>query len=42
MTDAEFDRLHGGRELCPIEQLAYEKDGRRYLRNVQGAAGRMR
>lgn len=27
MTDAEFDKLHGGRELCPIEQLAYEKEG---------------
>jgi hypothetical protein len=27
MTDAEFDALHGGRELLPIEQVAYEAEG---------------
>ncbi|WEF34877.1 hypothetical protein [Pseudoduganella chitinolytica] len=27
MTDAEFDAAYGGRELTPIEQLAYEKEG---------------
>ena len=27
MTDAEFDALHGGRELLPIEQVAYEDEG---------------
>lgn len=27
MTDAEFDALHGGRELLPIEQLIYEQEG---------------
>jgi hypothetical protein len=27
MTDAEFDAAYGGRELLPIEQLAYEKEG---------------
>lgn len=27
MTDAEFDAAHGGRELLPIEQLAYEHEG---------------
>ena len=26
MTDAEFDKLHGGRELVPIKQLAYAKE----------------
>ncbi|CUI02650.1 hypothetical protein BN2497_10451 [Janthinobacterium sp. CG23_2] len=27
LTDAEFDALHGGRELLPIEQLIYEQEG---------------
>lgn len=27
MTDAEFDALHGGRELLPIEQAIYEAEG---------------
>ena len=27
MTDAEFDELHGGRELLPIEQAIYEAEG---------------
>lgn len=27
MSDAEFDAAYGGRELLPIEQLAYEKEG---------------
>lgn len=27
MTDAEFDAAYGGRELLPIEQLAYEREG---------------
>ena len=27
MTDAEFDALHGGRDLLPIEQLIYEQEG---------------
>lgn len=27
MTDAEFDAAYGGRELTPIEQLAYEREG---------------
>lgn len=27
MTDAEFDARHGGRELLPIEQVAYEHEG---------------
>lgn len=27
LSDAEFDALHGGRELLPIEQLAYEREG---------------
>ena len=26
LSDAEFDALHGGRELLPIEQLIYEKE----------------
>lgn len=33
MTDAEFDALHGGRELLPIEQAIYEAEGaERYAR----------
>lgn len=27
LTDAEFDALHGGRELLPIEQAIYEAEG---------------
>ena len=27
MTDAEFDEAYGGRELLPIEQVAYEAEG---------------
>lgn len=27
MTDDEFDALHGGRELLPIEQVIYEAEG---------------
>ena len=27
MTDREFDELHGGRELLPIEQEIYEQEG---------------
>jgi hypothetical protein len=27
VTDAEFDALHGGRELLPIEQAIYEAEG---------------
>lgn len=27
LPDAEFDALHGGRELLPIEQLVYEAEG---------------
>ncbi|PZQ69586.1 MAG: hypothetical protein DI563_19395 [Variovorax paradoxus] len=27
MRDAEFDELHGGRELLPIEQAIYEAEG---------------
>lgn len=27
MTDSEFDELHGGRELLPIEQEIYEQEG---------------
>lgn len=27
MTDTEFDALHGGRELLPIEQAIYEAEG---------------
>lgn len=27
MTDAEFDAIHGGRELLPIEQAIYEAEG---------------
>lgn len=33
MTDAEFDAAYGGRELLPIEQIAYESEGaERYAR----------
>lgn len=27
LSDAEFDALHGGRELLPIEQAIYEAEG---------------
>lgn len=27
LTDDEFDALHGGRELLPIEQAIYEAEG---------------
>lgn len=27
MTDSEFDELHGGRDLLPIEQEIYEQEG---------------
>lgn len=27
ISDAEFDALHGGRELLPIEQAIYEAEG---------------
>ena len=26
-SSAEFDALHGGRDLLPIEQIAYEAEG---------------
>ena len=27
LSDSEFDELHGGRELLPIEQAIYEAEG---------------
>lgn len=34
--DAEFDALHGGRELLPIEQAAYEAEGAERFARVHG------
>lgn len=36
MTDAEFDALHGGRELLPIEQAIYEAEGAERFARVHG------
>ncbi|MDF8363324.1 MULTISPECIES: hypothetical protein [Achromobacter] len=36
MTDEEFDNLHGGRELLPIERVAYESKGAERFQRVHG------
>ncbi|WP_236903917.1 hypothetical protein [Comamonas serinivorans] len=36
MTDAEFDELHGGRELLPIEQAIYEAEGAERFQRFHG------
>lgn len=36
LTDAEFDALHGGRELLPIEQVAYEAEGAERFERFHG------
>jgi hypothetical protein len=36
MSDAEFDAAYGGRELLPIEQLAYESEGAERFERVHG------
>lgn len=36
MTDEEFDKLHGGRELLPIERIAYEAEGAERFERIHG------
>nr|WP_182312248.1 hypothetical protein [Comamonas testosteroni] len=36
MTDREFDELHGGRELLPIEQEIYEQEGAERFKRFHG------
>lgn len=36
MTDEEFDALHGGRDLLPIEQAIYEAEGAERFERVHG------
>jgi hypothetical protein len=36
MTDAEFDAAYGGRELLPIEQVAYEAEGAERFAKAHG------
>lgn len=36
MTDAEFDALHGGRDLLPIEQAIYEAEGAERFTRLHG------
>lgn len=36
MTDGEFDKLHGGFELLPIERIAYEAEGAERFERFHG------
>lgn len=36
MSDAEFDALHEGRELLPIEQAIYEAEGAERFAHFHG------
>lgn len=36
VTDREFDEVHGGRELLPIEQAIYEAEGAERFAGIHG------